>query len=413
MRDSLPPCATETNVPMKILVRRPLLVVTAAAGLLASAGCGADDDASTGPTGGSGATGGTTSTTSSTGAAGGSGGSGAAGGTTPCDPGSGTGPYICSVTGPLVAGQPATIAGARFGTHSLDIEWLGGVNGLIESSAADTIPSKNQWFFDSQWADTTIATDQAHSGAHSLRASPDPSVTWNGDFRYDYGQGIPEHTWIMASWWVRRTHAGSGQWKMFRIDPESDITDDVMQSVLFNWDTQHQWIVRFGPELDTDGYQDWDPPFPTSDDHWYRMDYLIYTSAVGVADGIYTLSLLDPQGSETATTTHASWETTYSSALLYRWFLWQNYVGNGITASTIWTDDVYVQVGTQARVELGDAASWETCTHREIQLPTAWSPAGDSITIELNIGAFSSGTAYLYVVDADGNVNSPGYSLSL
>jgi hypothetical protein len=51
------------------------------------------------------------------------------------------------------------------------------------------------------------------------------------------------------------------------------------------------------------------------------------------------------------------------------------------------------------------------CTHREIQIPSAWSDT--SITITLNKGSFANfNSAYLYVIDADGNVNTNGYLLS-
>lgn len=51
-----------------------------------------------------------------------------------------------------------------------------------------------------------------------------------------------------------------------------------------------------------------------------------------------------------------------------------------------------------ARVEIGDAPTWAACTHREIQIPVAWSPS--SITISGNPGTFAPGSqAYLFVVN--------------
>ena len=61
-------------------------------------------------------------------------------------------------------------------------------------------------------------------------------------------------------------------------------------------------------------------------------------------------------------------------------------------------DDVYHDYTLQ-RVELGDAATWGTCTIREIQIPTAWEDT--SITITANTGAITAGTRYLYVIGAD------------
>jgi len=62
-------------------------------------------------------------------------------------------------------------------------------------------------------------------------------------------------------------------------------------------------------------------------------------------------------------------------------------------------------------VEIGDAATWSNCDHKEIQIPTSWSSS--SIGIDVNTGSFSNGTAYLYVVDSSGDVNSSGYEITI
>jgi len=79
---------------------------------------------------------------------------------------------------------------------------------------------------------------------------------------------------------------------------------------------------------------------------------------------------------------------------------------NGASAIT-YMDDIYVDT-TMARVELGNASTWAACTHREIQIASVWSDL--SITSTVNAGNFKSGdTAYLYVVDVNGEVNDIGY----
>ena len=63
-------------------------------------------------------------------------------------------------------------------------------------------------------------------------------------------------------------------------------------------------------------------------------------------------------------------------------------------------DDIYA-VPTLARVEIGNASVYGSCSHREIQIPTAWS--NTSITCIFNKGTFVTGqTAYLFVVDPTG-----------
>ena len=73
-------------------------------------------------------------------------------------------------------------------------------------------------------------------------------------------------------------------------------------------------------------------------------------------------------------------------------------------------DELYID-NTLARVELGNAAVFEDCTHREIQVPNSWTDK--SINVTINQGSFSSDSdenTYLFVVDTDGNV-SDGYPI--
>ena len=76
----------------------------------------------------------------------------------------------------------------------------------------------------------------------------------------------------------------------------------------------------------------------------------------------------------------------------------------------IYYDDMYIDI-TAARVMLGDNSTWGACTVRDHQIPTLWSPT--SIQVEVNNDSFSADdTAYLFVVDADGNV-SDGYAITI
>jgi len=98
----------------------------------------------------------------------------------------------------------------------------------------------------------------------------------------------------------------------------------------------------------------------------------------------------------------------------WRYFHFQNYRGDFTTGDRtlekIYMDDIFIQTGTQARVELGDAPSWDACSHREIQPPCAWS--ANSLEFTVNQGTFLNGTtAYLFVVDESGTAGS-GYPLS-
>lgn len=95
----------------------------------------------------------------------------------------------------------------------------------------------------------------------------------------------------------------------------------------------------------------------------------------------------------------------------YKEFELGHMAGKFESTAKAWFDDLYIAT-TQARVELGNAATWNACTHREIQIPSSWSPS--AINIDMNLGNFDGeDEVYLYVVDKDGNVNENGYPIEI
>jgi hypothetical protein len=81
------------------------------------------------------------------------------------------------------------------------------------------------------------------------------------------------------------------------------------------------------------------------------------------------------------------------------------------TAGSYNFDDIFVNF-TAARVELGDAATWSAVRKKEVQLPVSW--GSGSVTVRVNGGEFASGqSAYLYVVNSSGAVNSNGFPVKL
>jgi hypothetical protein len=73
--------------------------------------------------------------------------------------------------------------------------------------------------------------------------------------------------------------------------------------------------------------------------------------------------------------------------------------------------DVYLDY-SRARVVLGDAPTLEASTVREVQVPTTWS--NSTIAVSANLGTFSAGqTAYVYVVDSNGQVNRSGVPITI
>jgi hypothetical protein len=74
-------------------------------------------------------------------------------------------------------------------------------------------------------------------------------------------------------------------------------------------------------------------------------------------------------------------------------------------------DDIYIDT-TFSRVILANNSSMSNATIVEPQPPTAWS--NNSITLQVNLGRLpDSGTAYLFVFDANNTSNSVGYSVTI
>ena len=149
---------------------------------------------------------------------------------------------------------------------------------------------------------------------------------------------------------------------------------------------------------------------------WFRKEvYWRY----GVTNGDFVERIFRNPGNEGAITIK-DWTGIAANPPLNtkRYFTFQNYVGDSVPDTmdkrniNIYIDDVFIQTGTQARVELCDSSTWSSRKHCEIQYPSAW--ADGSISIQFNQGAFGAGNAaYLYVVDSSGNVNSSGYKVTI
>ena len=74
-------------------------------------------------------------------------------------------------------------------------------------------------------------------------------------------------------------------------------------------------------------------------------------------------------------------------------------------------DDIYIDT-TFSRIILANNQNYNQATITEPQIPSAWN--GSSITADVNLGKLSdSGTAYLFIFDADNNHNATGYSVTI
>jgi len=337
-------------------------------------------------------------------------------------------PEISGISGDPVDGYQLIINGTGFESNSgiSKIEWLGGKSGVIESGQTGTKFSRTKWTAYVNPDEPKYSTGKAHSHNKSLLC--ELTSSYDSGMSYDTSAAISE---IYVTWWVYFNFVSSddsGQWKLWRLSPASSLEDrntipGVMASCFYNQSANitQAYICSFcydnncNATLNPQCYPDssiYISGVPNG--RWVRLEYYWKAnSARGVEDGSFLYYLHGQQGTVTKL---KEYNGNYNArdagtTLNPRYLHWQNYFGNGLEAKA-YIDDIFIQNGSQARVELGDKQTWSQCTHREIQTPTAWS--NTAITATLNKGSFSPcQTYYLFVVDENGDVNSTGYPVRI
>ncbi len=107
---------------------------------------------------------------------------------------------------------------------------------------------------------------------------------------------------------------------------------------------------------------------------------------------------------------HSNINTNTNGASKFLFHLgWYSSHGTTDISGPVYFDDVYADT-TWQRVEIGNSATYNNCTLKEIQIPTSWSDG--SIAFTVNQGAFADGaTGYIFVTDANGTRNT-GYTVT-
>jgi hypothetical protein len=149
------------------------------------------------------------------------------------------------------------------------------------------------------------------------------------------------------------------------------------------------------------------------ENRWYRIEGWAVQSSPGAQDGTLHIDIFDQSNTARPFVAYdGTVRTRSASTPSWQYLVWQNYLGNGLEQGNIYQDDFFIQFGSRARVELCAESTWSGRKHCEIQIPSAWS--ANAITLTVNKASFTSGqTAYLYVVDSSGNVNSSGYLVTI
>lgn len=318
------------------------------------------------------------------------------------------------VGGSFTDGQPFVISGSGFGTKSTAIPLVydnfeSGTNGLgITGEAPTERAIGGAWTWGSFTSDTLLPEYsnavtrtnsnlsafmryQGNNYTNALQIDYDRPNTGDGAY-FSFWQYYDKTTvgWT-RNWkpWIVYGSNGNGIFPSSYVGFGEPPSDDTIRNAV--QDTGVNEVTLWGTtELES------------IEDEWVRHEFYLVQSGAGVADGEWHHTV---HRTGVPSITVAQNETAYETrGTSDYWRQWQfgAYSAtdtNGSEAS-VYMDQIYFD-NTQQRVELGNAATWAACTHREIQIPQAWSDS--SITITANAGTFAnSSTAYLYVVGADG-----------
>ena len=291
-----------------------------------------------------------------------------------------------SVSGFLSSGEIITISGSSFGTKSPAKPYLWApFDGSLNPS---TLGTRTSWDGNENMAYTS---NEGAGGTGGAKATDD-SGTWtltvnSSGFNWnDYNQQI-----YMFRKKKYNFDPGTANWKVWRMWPTE-------------WAQPDFYVGTNNGCVFTEGVMESCNWFEGSDFEGtinaFNSEQFIFkgNSNSSTEDGILRLIM---DGVTVADFTDMKYKN--DSRAMTRNFAVHGIGNTPNSSSRMWVDDVYVDI-TWARVMLGNASTLSACTHVEPQIPSAWNTT--EITATVNTGTFAANdTAYLFVVDANGEVS--------
>ncbi|MBL0732246.1 MAG: hypothetical protein JJW03_05265 [Desulfosarcina sp.] len=323
--------------------------------------------------------------------------------------------YSAPVISDIAGENPLIITGTGFQAKTIsapiiwdDFEWGTAGNDL------DTNPTvSDRWSIHNPGLQE-ISTGEPHAGTKSAKWNfyvTDP-YDEQKSFRHVYRDNIAETQEMYASYWVYTSNNAASVGKYARIQVAPVYSGNPVASLRGAPVTDHPELHRLYFDVSNDNE---DPHWLTPEAYknntvatWHRIEmYFRLSNPPGAANGAAYATI-------NGTYIDAFYDNLITRSTGDNRLLTTFMLGQGLTypdkSVNIFIDDVYVD-NTRARVEIGNAATWSACTHREIQIPVTWSTT--EITATINQGSFSSVNGkYLFIIDADG-IASDGYKIQL
>lgn len=314
-------------------------------------------------------------------------------------------PSISSVAGTVSHNSDITISGSNFGTKSTaaPVIWEDFESGTNGNTIA------GDW---STYTDNSGYVRYSNENQRNSNSSLN-SKCFLDEFERDafYQNGLDFSSgYVLVDIWGRfsrgnLTTGTGGQIKRWRVCKSFSGGSTGYPSATSNWRPNYGYIdIRCNDQTDRSIYGIGEPPTET----WSHETMLIkINSSVGTRDGICHYYRNNVKTSRT----DIDWDKTGTNG--FGCVRFGEFAGDAASFSeeaTQYYDNIYID-DTWQRVYIGNASTYLACSVLEIQEPTAWSDS--SITVTVNQGSHpNDSTRYLYVFDANNDVNSSGYEIT-
>ena len=328
-------------------------------------------------------------------------------------------PTDINVTGEVSHGTAITITGSSFGTK--------GVAPPVKFETFESQSSGADVGSEGYWSIRNLGTvDVTYNNTNQRNGSNNAKVVLvfdgpQGSFYKQDVWGVGKVGKKFISAWVyvqfdNLTSSAPWQHKLWRVSTGPN-HGDYIGSAYENWynpDGSTYW--HYYEHAGTPAYNPGSMSIGMKPGEWVQMQWEYDdSSGVGVADGAIRLTNLFPTSNDRSYNAGDNYilrTSTYpnpTSTPKFGYMVTNAAAGHGVTS---YWDDIYIDNGW-SRVELGNASTYDACTHREMQIPTRWDSSGDYIEITVNAGAFAADeNVYLYVVDDNGDA-SLGYPVTI
>lgn len=357
---------------------------------------------------------------------------------TACSPPNPGDPAVSSVSGAASEGSTLSISGSNFGSNNPEPEsffedWNWGVNEefLDINDSPWEVSHGNTFTRDASRFSNEQLRDGGGFNARSIRPDRDSGdqindITWRTGLDVQPGDKVYLSAYILSTFGGAQEY-GPGcpqQWKTWNFLTHGTPTTLTTPYTGLTWNgsggpdsdpplgSPSAWIghsCASGSAGSTSRTWRVQPP----EDTWWQVEIEYQLASARYADDgyfkVWYNGFLAGEGPTQTWCTDAQNDRVVADGFVYDAMLLRNYVQwsqcTPVENDTMRFDDIVFQKGTWARAVLCNSSNWDSCTSREYQPVTSWND--EFITVQVNKGAFSSGqTAYLYIVDSDGDISN-------